>query len=154
MKKFATMAAAACFCAAAAPLVQADPLDDAIKARRAYYQLVLFNAGPVLGMARDKVPYDAQRATTSAQNLQALASMKNAAMWPKGSDNEAKKGATRALPAIWDKPGIADKGKAFREAIAELAKVAGNGLDAMKPKATALGATCAACHKEYRAKDF
>lgn len=133
----------------------ADPLDDAIKARRAYYQVVKFNAGPLFGMAKGKVAYDAKKAQTFADNLKAMTAMKNSAMWPKGSDNTAKKGSTRALPAIWSTyPDIVNKSKAYVQAVTELAAAAGKGADALKPKVAALGASCAACHKAFRAKDF
>jgi len=135
--------------------VYADPADDAIKARRAYYQVVLFNARPLFGMAKGKVAYDAKKAQTHADNLKALASMTNGAMWPKGTDNGAKAGKTRALPAIWATyPDIVEKSKAFKKAVADLAAAAGKGADAMKPKVAALGASCGGCHKPFRAKDF
>ena len=134
---------------------QADPLDDAIKARRGYYQVVKLNSGPLFGMLKGKVPYDAKKAQTSADNLVLLTKMTNGAMWPKGSGNDVKKGATRALPAIWSKyPDVVEKSKAWKKAVAELAAVAGNGLDVLKPKVAAMGATCSACHKAYRAKEF
>lgn len=133
----------------------ADPADDAIKARRAYYQVVKFNAAPLFGMAKGNVAYDAKKAQTLADNLKSLTSMTNGAMWPKGSDNTAKKGATRALPAIWSTyPDVVEKSKAFKKAVADLAEAAGKGADALKPKVAALGASCAACHKAFRAKDF
>ena len=140
--------------ATTAPVI-ADPLDDAIKARRSYYQVVKFNAGPLFGMAKGKVAYDAKKAQTFADNLKALTSMTNGAMWPKGSDNVAKKGKTRALPAIWStQPDIVEKSKAFKKAVAELASAAGQGLDALRPKVGALGQSCGGCHKPFRAKDF
>ena len=133
----------------------ADPLDDAIKARRAYYQVVKFNAGPLFGMAKGDVEYDAETAKTFANNLLVLANMNTGAMWPEGSDNEAKKGDTRALPVIWTTyPAVAEKGKEWAASVAELAEVAGEGVDALKPKVGAMGKACGACHDDFRAKDF
>ncbi len=142
---------------AAAAYVQpalADP-EAAIKARRSYFQLVKFNAGPLFGMAKGKVAYDATAAATFANNLKALASMKNAAMWTKGSDNQAMAGKTRALPAIWAEGSkIGETLKAFKTAVADLANVAGNGLDGLRPAVGALGESCGGCHKPFRAKEF
>ena len=153
--KNALIALFALACTTFTTMAFADPADDAIKARRAYYQVVLFNAKPLFGMGRGKVEYDAKKAQTHADNLKALAAMTNSAMWPKGSDNVAKKGATRALPAIWEKyPEVVEKSKAFKAAINALAEVAGKGADAMKPKVAALSESCGACHKPFRAKDF
>ena len=140
---------------AAAAVAVADPIDDAIKARQSYYQVVKFNAGPLFGMAKGAVPYDAKAAQTNADNLKALAAMTNGAMWPQGSDNKAKAGKTRALPAIWETyPAVLDKSKAWKDAIAALAEAAGGGLDKLRPAVAALGKSCAGCHDEYRAKNF
>ena len=66
----------------------AEATDKAVKARRAYYQVVLSNAGPLFGMLKGQVAYDADKAQTHANNLKSLTEMKNGHMWPKGSDNE------------------------------------------------------------------
>jgi cytochrome c556 len=129
--------------------------EGAITARRSYYQVVKFNAGPLFGMAKGNVAYDAEKAQMFANNLKALASMKNGAMWAKGTDNVAMKGKTRALPAIWAADSkVAEKGAAWRIAIDELVKVAGKGLDGLKPAVGELGKSCGGCHKPYRADDF
>jgi cytochrome c556 len=133
----------------------ADPLDDAIKARQSHMQLVSFNAGPLFSMAKGERDYDSDQAQTAANNLKALASMSTDAMWPSGTDNVAKKGKTRALPAIWEAG--SDMGKdwtSWRTAVDDLAASAGDGLDSLKAKVAAMGKTCGACHKAHRAKDF
>ncbi len=141
--------------AASVQPVFADAKEDAVKARRAYYQVVSFYAGPLFGMAQGKVAYDAQKAQMHADNLKALASMKNGAMWIPGTDNEAMKGKTRALKAIWAADSkIGEAVKAFNDATATLAKVAGNGLNELRPAVAALGQTCGGCHKPYRASRF
>lgn len=132
-----------------------DPLDDAITARRAFYQVVKFNAGPLFGMAKGDVTYDAKAAQMYADNLKTLTEMHKGAMWPKGSGNDVKKGKTRAKPEIWSTyPAVAKAGKAWTTASADLASVAGNGLDALRSKISALGASCKGCHDKFRAKDF
>ena len=137
------------------PLNTKDPIEKAIKARQSYFQLVSFNAGPLFGMAKGKVGYDAKKAQSLADNLLALTSMTNGAMWPKGSDNVAKKGKTRSLPAIWESGSkIGDSSQAFKDAVKQLASVAGKGADAMKPAVGALGKSCGGCHKPFRAKEF
>ena len=135
----------------------AEATDKTVKQRRAYYQVVLSSAGPLFGMLKGKVPYDAAKAQTFANNLKLVSQMKNGHLWPKGSDNANPKlkGQTRALPAIWAAGSdVGAKGKAWREAIAKLASVAGNGKDAMSAQMKLVGATCSACHKAYRAKEF
>jgi cytochrome c556 len=135
--------------------VLADPLDDAIKARRSFYQVVLFNAAPLFGMAKGKIPYDAKSAQTYADNLKDLSELDNSAMWPKGSDNTAKAGKTRAKPEIWSEyPKVVEAAKAWKKAIKELADDADDGLDDLRPKVAALGEACSGCHKPFRAKEF
>jgi len=136
-------------------LATADALDDAIKARQGYYQVVSHNAGMLFGMAKGEVAYDAAAATAHAKNLEALAVMNTASMWPAGSDNLSKAGKTRALPVIWETyPAILDKQKAFETASAALVANAGTGPDGLRANIGALGASCKGCHDTYRAKEF
>lgn len=133
----------------------ADSIDDAIKARQGYYQVVLHNAGALFGMAKGDIDYNAEAASTHANNLAALAAMNNSSMWPAGSSKEDRKGKTRALPVIWSTyPAIGEKGQAFKDATAKLAETAGNGLGELRANVGALGASCKGCHETYRAKDF
>ena len=129
--------------------------DDNIKARQGYYQMVSHNAGALFGMAQGKVAYDAEAAQTHAANLEMLATMNTASMWPAGTDKASKPGQTRALPVIWETyPAILEKNKAFADASAALVENAGNGLDALRANIGPLGASCKGCHETYRAKDF
>ena len=103
--------------------VLADPADDAIDARRGYFQVVKFNAAPLFAMAKGEMDYDAKKAQAYADNLQALAKMSTGAMYPPGSDNTAKKGKTRALPVIWTTyPAIVEKSKAWKAAASPSAR--------------------------------
>ncbi len=136
--------------------IAADSAEEkAVKARRGYYQLVLHNAGPLFGMAKGDVEYNAEAATTSANNLKALTSMNVMTLWPAGSDKDALPGKTRALPKIWaDFPGVGEKSKAFKAAVDGLVANAGGGLDSLRGAVGPLGASCKGCHDNYRAKDF
>ena len=132
-----------------------SPEEKAVKARRGYYQLVLHNAGPLFGMAKGDIEYNAEAAMTSANNLKALSSMNVGSLWPAGSDKDALPGKTRALPKIWaDFPGVGEKAKAFGAAIDGLVANAGGGLDSLRGAVGPLGASCKGCHDNYRAKDF
>lgn len=136
--------------------VLADPIEKAISARRGYMQVIGFNAGPLFGMAKGSVAYDAKKAQAHADNLKAIASITTDGMWPKGSENGGTyKGKTRALPAIWEtNPKFVEADNAWKAAVMELANDAGKGLDALKAKVTELGKSCGGCHKPFRAKDF
>lgn len=154
--RFQTMTLAVMAMAVAIPAVAiADAADDAIKARQGYYQVVKHNAGMLFGMAKGNVEYNAEAATTHAQNLKALADMNGGSMWPAGSDKASKPGKTRALPVIWETfPAILEKQQAFAAASTNLANTAGGGFDSLRANIGALGASCTGCHDTYRAKDF
>jgi len=159
MKKLIMIGLAAALLSSAATVTfAADPSEKAVSARRGFMQVQSFNAGPLFGMLKGKVPYDAKRAQMLANNLKLISQMSNgAAMWPKNSDNAkpALKGKTRALPAIWAAGSdVGSKWENWRKAVAELAAVAGDGKDALSAKVKALGGTCGACHKAFRAKEF
>ncbi len=135
--------------------VQADALDDAIKARISYYRLTAFNFGQLVAMAKGKKDYNAEKAKIAANNLKIISSLNISAHYPAGSDNVSKKGKTRALPKIWeDGQGVGKIGTAWVEAVAALADVAGDGKAALVPAVGAVGKQCSACHEGYRAKDF
>lgn len=154
MRRFSGFLAAAIV--AAFPAVSfADAIEDAIKARQGFYQLVKANAGPLFGMAKGDVAYDAAQAQTFANNLLTLSQMDNSALWPAGSDKSAQPGKTRALPVAWETyPAIMDKHNAWKAAVADLAAVAGTDVDGLRSKIGDLGKSCKGCHDTYRAEDF
>jgi cytochrome c556 len=131
-----------------------DPLKNAIKARQGEMQLRQFNLGPLFGMAKGKIDYDAEMATILAGNLKLMLDLDNGRAWAQGSDNENYAGKTRALPKIWTTyPEIADYGKKFAMAVNEMAAVAGDGRDALKSKLGAVGKACKGCHDEFREEE-
>lgn len=133
----------------------ADRIDDAIKSRQGFYQMVSFNFGGLIAMAKGDVEYDAEQAKTYAQNMKDLTELNTGLFWIPGSDNEARAGKTRALPGIWQEGSKAGEYAGnLKAAVAEAVDVVGNGRDALGPVVGKIGATCTACHKEYRARSF
>ena len=131
-----------------------DPLLKAVKARQAEMTLRSFNAGPLFGMAKGDIEYDAELAATLANNLLIMTTAKNGRMWPEGSDNETYPDDTRALPEIWTTyPEIGDKGKAYVEAVTALADVAGTGLGELRSVIGDVGQSCKGCHDDFRAEE-
>ena len=78
-----------------------DPLKNAIKARQGEMQLRAFNVGPLFGMAKGKIDYDADLAKKLAGNLKLMLDLDNGRAWAKGSDIEKYMDETTALPKIW-----------------------------------------------------
>ena len=129
-------------------------LEQAVKARKGFMQVVAFNLGPLGAMAKGEMEYDAELAANNAKNLQALSTMNTGAMWPAGSDNAALgEDKTRALPAAWAADSkVGEKHQAWADASANLAAVAGDGLDALKGAIGDVGKSCGGCHDNYRAE--
>ena len=130
-----------------------DPNEKAIAARQAVMKLQSWYAGPLFGMAKGDIDYDADMARTYAAALNTVATIEGGAMWPPGSDNGGYAGMTDALPEIWSTwPKVGEKGQALAEASAALAEVAGDGLDALRSKIGAVGQACKGCHDDFRAE--
>lgn len=135
-----------------APYSLANDLEEsAIDARQGEMQLRAFNAGPLIAMAKGDIAYDADTADKLANNLKVLLSLDNGRAWMQGTSNEDYPDKTEALPAIWEADSeIGDRGEQYVEAVKALAEVAGQGLDAMRPRVVDLGDACKACHDDYR----
>lgn len=128
-------------------------LEGAIKARKAVMTLYGANLGPLGSMAKGEMEYDAEAAQAFANNLVAVASIDQRAMWPQGTDNAAMPGKTRALPEIWsDYQKVGEISKALADASAGLADVAGSGLDALRGGLGPVGKSCGDCHESFRAE--
>lgn len=151
MRKIVIAAMAA---AVAIPTVAlaADPIQDTIKARQGYYKLINANMGILAGMAKGEVDYDSDAAQVAADNIVTLTTYNLGHLFIPGTSKADAEG-TRALPAIWeDFPGVAAKGKAFKEAAMAMQAVAGAGQGEMAGALGTLGGTCKGCHTDYRAK--
>ena len=77
-----------------------DPNLKLIKARQGEMQLRAFNAGPLFGMAKGNIPYDAEMAASLAANLKMLLDLDMGRAWAQGTDNENYPGKTTSLPKI------------------------------------------------------
>ena len=130
-----------------------DPNAAAVKARQSHMTLYSHNLGPLGGMARGNMDYDAERAQEAADNLAALVSMSQTGYWLPGTDSDSVEGS-RALPAIWaDGSTVGEKGAALRDAVMTLQGEAGNGLEALQAAMGPVGQACGSCHDDYRLSD-
>ena len=145
-RAFLFAAASLAFSASAA----GDPAEKAIEARRAVMTLQSWYAGPLFRMAKGAIPYDADAASRYAANLDAIVNADGSAMWPEGSDHRAYP-ETHALPEIWSAGSeVGERDQALKEAVAALAEVAGDGLDALRSRIGPVGNACSGCHDDYR----
>jgi cytochrome c556 len=145
----ATLLASTVFCAPV--LAQGQPTrgEQMLKYRKAVYQAIAWNFGPMAGMAQGKIPFDSTEFALRAGRVAALTPMLAESYGPESKDVSG----SRAKPALWSNRADFDaKMRDLVERSATLAKVAGGG-DEAKSKAAFFDAanTCKACHDEYKA---
>ncbi len=121
--------------------------EDAIKYRKAGFNIMAAHFGRLGAMAQGKVPFDAKVAAENADVLAMVAKLPLTA-FVEGSD----KGETRAKPEIWKEAAkfkeAADKNQAEMAKLVAAAKT-GN-LDNLKAAFGSAAPTCKACHDSFR----
>jgi cytochrome c556 len=135
---------------AGAVLAQGAPSkgEQALKYRKALYQVMAWNFGPMGAMAQGKVPYDAAEFARRAERVAAVAPMLSEAFPPetKGLPQSELK------PEMWTNRADFDaKMQDLVERSATLASVAKSG-DFARSKAAWFDTanTCKACHDKYK----
>lgn len=153
MRKEITFFAALAICA---PLpLAAQDVEQLVKARIGYQNLLAVEMAGLSAMVRGDAPYDAEAAQTHADNLVVLSQHNQRVLFPEGTSNADLPGQTRALPAIWaDIEGYVEAERDFARAAQAVQAVAGDGLDGTRPLFAELGGTCRACHSDFRAEDY
>ena len=123
--------------------------EQALKYRKAVYQAIAWNFGPMSQMAQGKIPYDAKEFELRAGRVAALAPMLSESY---SAESRTVTGS-KARPELWTQRADFDaKMNDLVERSAALATVAKSG-DAAKSKQAFLdtAATCKACHDKYKA---
>jgi cytochrome c556 len=142
-------AIAALLCMAATTSVQAQlKAEDQIKQRKAGYAVIGYNFSSLGAMAQEKKPYNKEEAVRNAELVSVLAD------YPKnffGADTDL--GETKAKPEIWKNRSDFD-GKMDKMIVEarKLPQAARGDLASLKKAVGDTGASCKACHDEYRAK--
>jgi len=156
MKKgiVAGVAVAAVVASASVPsLAQAPSPEDraknAVDTRQSVFKLLGWNMGPLGGMLRNQVPFDAATAKTNGENIAALGKMIPALF---EMDTREFDVDTEALDGIWGAKGDFDnKAKALVDAANNLVKVADGGNEgAVKGAMAQVGKACGSCHDDFR----
>ena len=134
-----------------AALAQGQPTqaEKTLKYRKALYQVIVYNVGPMSAMAQDKMPFNSAEFATRATRVAELAPMLGESYSPdtKGVANSNMKAEAWQNRADFDA-----KMKDFVDTSAKLAQAAKGG-DAAKSKAAFfdMANTCKACHDKYKA---
>ena len=140
-----------------APTIAAtqDNESKAIATRQGYMKLVLWEAGPLFGMAKGNMAYDAAAAMAHAAKLKTISQYPVGGLFLPGTSKVDRPGKTRALPKIWeDMKGFDKAFTDWQKAVAALGDQVGKGQPALAAAVGELGKSCGNCHKPYRAKEF
>jgi cytochrome c556 len=128
---------------------------QAIETRQGLMKVVLWEAGPLFGMAKGEIAYDGDAAQAHAARLKIITQYPLSELFVEGSSNVDRPGKTRALPKIWEDMSGFEKAYAdFRAAVAVLGGKVGNGQAELAAAVSEVGKTCGGCHKPFRAKEF
>jgi cytochrome c556 len=144
---FATIAAEE-----AAPPSPEQVANTAILTRQGNFKLIANQYGPVGGMMRNRVPFDAALVAKNSARIEVLAGM-----IPELHMNDTRKAGTAktaALDGVWTGPAdFKAKADDLQKAAAALTTAAkGGDKDATMKAAQAVGKACGSCHDSYRAK--
>lgn len=124
--------------------------EKTLKYRKAVYQVIAWNFGPMAAMAQGKIPYDAKEFEMRAQRVAELTPMLSESYSP---DTQSVSGS-KAKAELWSNRADFDaKMKTLVDRSATLATVAKAG-DAEKSTAAFMDTAqaCKACHDKYRAE--
>jgi cytochrome c556 len=127
--------------------------EDAIKYRKAGYNVMSWNMSKIKAMAIDAPEsFDAKQVANAATAIAAMANMGMGALYIAGSEESIGDMKTRAKAEIFtDKDGVKEVAVKFNQAANELAKVAATGDKVAIAQAFKdTGASCKACHDKYR----
>ena len=125
----------------------ADKVEDAIEYRQGVFKTIKWNFGPMVGMIKGKIDFDAADFSRRADLVAVLATMPG-----EGFIDGSDMGETGAKSEIWENKAEFDKGMDALAKNAEALAVAAKSGDmsVIKPAFGQLGKTCKGCHDDFR----
>jgi cytochrome c556 len=134
-----------------APASPEEQAQQAVDLRQSVFRLIGWNFGPVGGMLKNKVPFDAALAAKNAARIEMLAPMIPEVF---ASDTHKFQLKTKAREGIWtNKADFQAKADDLAKAAAALTTAAkGGDKKATMQAAAAVGKACGACHDNFRDK--
>ncbi len=122
----------------------------AVDTRQGLLKVVGYYIGPMVGMARGQIDYDADLVSANAEKMGQLTAMIPDLFKMDTSDSGV---ASDGLDGIWDNTeDFNNKAAAVSQRAFELAKAAQGGKDEFMKAFGATGAACKSCHDNYRQK--
>jgi cytochrome c556 len=122
--------------------------EDAVKYRKAAFQVMATHFGRIGAMAAGRAPFDAAAASANADIVAFVAKLPYAGFVD--GTHGTEKGQPK--PNVWTERARFDEGaKKMQDAVANLASVAkGGNLDQIKTAFGAAGGACKDCHDHFR----
>lgn len=136
--------AAAAFAHAAGP----SPAERAVTYRQGVFHAIAWNFGPMSGMVKGEIPFDAKAFALKAERVAFLSTLPLEGFVP-----DSLVGKSEAKPEIWDNmDDFKSRMQTFETEAAKLAEVAkGAGAVAdVKPQFGKVGQACKDCHDKYK----
>jgi cytochrome c556 len=140
---------AAVLAAGSALAMDAKQAEKAYEVRHSLFSLVGWNTGPLAGMAKKEIPFDADQAELHASRIAALVEMIPDAF---AADTRGYDLPTEAKDVIWEeKQEFLDLAAAIREKSTALEAAAATGdQDGFTAAFVEMGQACKDCHDRYR----
>ncbi len=152
MKVLAAFTLAAAALGSVPAAAQFQKPEDAIKYRQGAFTVMGAHFSRIGAMVQGRVPFDAKVAADNATIVLTMSKLPGAAFGP-GTDKGAP---TRAKANIWSDG--AKFGAAYQKMQAEVVKLDAaaktGSLDTIKAAFGAVGASCKACHDDFRASSY
>ncbi len=127
-----------------------EKVEDNVKARQGFFEMLAANMGPLAGMAKGEMDYDEAAAATAAANIETLTKYTLPIHFIAGSSS-ADYDASNAKPDIWNNlDDFGSKFAALGTAAAGASEAVKGGQANVGPVVQKLGAACKACHDVYR----
>lgn len=153
MMRLATLALAAATASTPALAQDMSPAERAHALRQAHMSLYAANLGPLVGMARGEIEYDADAAALHANNIAAYSAASLRPFLIEGSSSEDLEDS-RALPGIWENvEDFTAHQVDLHEAALAAANAAPDGQEAFVAAFQSVGQACGSCHETYRESD-
>lgn len=146
----ATGLLAICLTAGASAAVKSEKqAKAAVTYRQSLFQLVKSNSGPMFGMAKGALPFNAKVMATNSMRLEQLADMMNDYLLVDTTKFDV---ATDAKPALFSNvDDVRTKVIAFKKAAMGISAAVKTGDEGKYAMAIgALGKTCKSCHDDYK----
>ena len=137
---------------ASVAFAQAKP-EDMIKFRKAGYSFMGWNMGKIKGMVMDNpASFNKDQVSAAANVVAAIANSGMGALFGAGTDKDVGDQKTNVKPEFFQQPDrVKELALAYVKEANELQKVAATGeIDAIKAQFSKVGASCNACHIEFK----